>query len=198
MDNPNYTPTDWETGDVITAELLNKAENGIAKVTQGQIENTMDITAMLVADNAEIAINDLSLSLNVTQGAIDKTTGEDVAGDGYCSGMVFVQKEWSTSFENASSDGEITVYWYTHAFGTVNSYLGCTSARYGEYLPVPDGAQGARIWDENAETAPAVTQNSKYYKMTRKRLEVASSTSGSTKRFAITVNDSGTITATEI
>ena len=25
-----YTPTSWETGDVITAEKLNKAENGIA------------------------------------------------------------------------------------------------------------------------------------------------------------------------
>lgn len=196
MDNPNYTPTDWETGDVITAELLDKAENGIAKVAQGQIENTMDITAMLVADNAAIAVNSLSILVNVTQGAIDKTTGEDVAGDGYCSGMVFVQREWSTSFENASSDGEITVYWYT--YGTINSYLGCTSARYGEYLPVPDGARGVRIWDENAETAPAVMQNSKYYKMTRKRLEVASSTSGSTKRFAITVDDSGAITATEI
>lgn len=198
MDNPNYTPTDWETGDVITAELLDKAENGIAKVAQEHIENTMDITAMLVADNAEIAINPLSLLVNVTQGAIDKATGEDVAGDGYCSGMVIVQSGWSTSFENASSDGEITVYWYTNSYGTINNYLGYTSARYGEYLPCPDGAHGARIWDENAETAPAVTQNSKYYRMTRKRLEVASSTTGSTKRFAITVDDSGTITATEI
>lgn len=194
MDNPNYTPTDWETGDVITAELLDKAENGVAKVAQGQIENTMDITAMLVADNATIAVNSLSLSLNVTQGAIDKTTGEDVAGDGYCSGMFVVQNGWSISLENSSSDGEITVYWY----GTGNTYLGYTSARYGEYLPCPDGAMGARIWDENAETAPAVTQNTKYYRLTRKRLEVASSTTGSAKRFAITVSDSGTITATEI
>lgn len=28
-----YTPTEWETGDVITAEKLNKAENGIAGAT---------------------------------------------------------------------------------------------------------------------------------------------------------------------
>lgn len=194
MDNPNYTPTDWETGDVITAELLDKAEGGIVKVAQGQIENTMDIIAMLVADNAAIAVNSLSLLLNVTQGAIDKATGADIAGDGYCSGMFIVQNGWSISLENPSSDGEITVYWY----GTSNRYLGYTSARYGEYLPCPDGATGARIWDENAETAPEVTQNKKYYRMTRKRLEVASSTTGSTKRFAITVNDSGTITATEI
>lgn len=198
MDNPNYTPTDWETGDVITAELLDKAENGIAKIAQGQIDNIMDITAMLVADNAAIAVNSLSLELNVTQGAIDKTTGADVAGDGYCSQMFIVQNGWSISLENSSSDGEITVYWYSHSYGTSGDYLGYTSARYGEYLPCPDGAHGARIWDANAETAPAVTQNSKYYRMTRKRLEVASSTSGSTKRFAITVNDSGTITATEI
>ena len=28
-----YIPTEWETGDVITAEKLNKAENGIAAAT---------------------------------------------------------------------------------------------------------------------------------------------------------------------
>lgn len=28
-----YTPTEWETGDVITAEKLNKAEEGIAAAT---------------------------------------------------------------------------------------------------------------------------------------------------------------------
>ena len=37
-----YTPTVWETGDVITAEKLNKAENGIAAATPIVFTLTID------------------------------------------------------------------------------------------------------------------------------------------------------------
>ena len=47
-----YTPTVWETGDVITAEKLNKAENGIAAasdmmffVDYGETSSVLDKTA---------------------------------------------------------------------------------------------------------------------------------------------------------
>lgn len=37
-----YTPTVWETGDVITAVKLNKAENGIAAADRSVLEVTED------------------------------------------------------------------------------------------------------------------------------------------------------------
>ena len=37
-----YTPTEWETGDVITAEKLNKAENGIAAADRSLLVVTED------------------------------------------------------------------------------------------------------------------------------------------------------------
>ena len=30
-----YTPTEWKTGDIVTAEKLNKLENGLANVESG-------------------------------------------------------------------------------------------------------------------------------------------------------------------
>lgn len=37
-----YTPTEWETGDVITADLLNHAEQGIADASPLILETTYD------------------------------------------------------------------------------------------------------------------------------------------------------------
>lgn len=61
-----YTPTVWETGEVITAEKLNKAENGIAAASAdkilltGKIESS-DMTTytftLLTGDAAEISID---------------------------------------------------------------------------------------------------------------------------------------------
>ena len=44
-----YTPTVWETGDIITAEKLNKAENGIAANSVLDVTVTMEDSAY-VAD----------------------------------------------------------------------------------------------------------------------------------------------------
>ena len=46
---PTYDPTEWETGDVITADLLNHMENGVSQATDGvkALENaTAEATAL--------------------------------------------------------------------------------------------------------------------------------------------------------
>ena len=48
-----YTPTEWRTGDVITAEKLNKLENGIS-------------------DNSSVNV----VFITDTSGSLDKTAGE--------------------------------------------------------------------------------------------------------------------------
>lgn len=51
-----YTPTEWETGDVITAEKLNKAEEGIAAASAlvCSIEFTSATTATIDEDYGDI------------------------------------------------------------------------------------------------------------------------------------------------
>lgn len=65
-----YTPTVWETGDVITAEKLNKAENGIAaafpfivnQTVEGNIETLSktwkEITDALAAGKSVFLLDD--------------------------------------------------------------------------------------------------------------------------------------------
>lgn len=52
-----YTPTEWETGDVITAVKLNKLENGVAAIDGVMVvlAEEVDDTATLTATYAEIA-----------------------------------------------------------------------------------------------------------------------------------------------
>lgn len=45
---PTYTPTQWETGDIIVKSLLNHAEEGIADATEKIATGTIDITSKTV------------------------------------------------------------------------------------------------------------------------------------------------------
>lgn len=42
-----YVPTEWETGDVITAALLNKMENGIAANSKYIVETTLEESSLI-------------------------------------------------------------------------------------------------------------------------------------------------------
>ena len=62
-----YTPTEWETGDVITAEKLNKAEEGIAQASPVFIPVTYDETSNVYVLDA--SYNDIKeLMGNVVMG----------------------------------------------------------------------------------------------------------------------------------
>ncbi len=56
-----YTPTVWETGDVITAEKLNKAETGIAAAS---------------ADSAPLFVLTVDMAVDGQSATIDKTLAE--------------------------------------------------------------------------------------------------------------------------
>lgn len=49
-----YTPTVWQTGDTITAEKLNKLENGVANIGGYDIVFTMIETGGFTADGASL------------------------------------------------------------------------------------------------------------------------------------------------
>lgn len=51
-----YTPTVWETGDVITAEKLNKAENGIAAASASS-SPLFVLTVDMAADGRSVTID---------------------------------------------------------------------------------------------------------------------------------------------
>lgn len=64
-----YTPTVWETGDIITAEKLNKAEEGIAAASVGElpivyIDFTQAADAKVYFTEAEQAILDANYALH--------------------------------------------------------------------------------------------------------------------------------------
>ena len=95
-----YTPTEWQTGDIITAEKLNKAEEGIAAasfVVTGSYENgtltldqeTQDIISACVTGNCAVAfIKDQSNGGNVVLHLIsfDPTEGDETLTFQYMSG----------------------------------------------------------------------------------------------------------------
>lgn len=53
-----YTPTEWETGDVITAEKLNKMESGIAANSAGMIIPTFTPVSAVEA-SCDVSLSDL-------------------------------------------------------------------------------------------------------------------------------------------
>ena len=59
-----YTPTVWETGDVITAEKLNKAEQGIA------VASSATASSLLLTETVEGNVHTLSETYNTIETAL--------------------------------------------------------------------------------------------------------------------------------
>lgn len=50
----SYTPTEWQSGDIITAETLNKVEQGIADASQGGTRFDVNVTMEFQTDHYEV------------------------------------------------------------------------------------------------------------------------------------------------
>jgi len=78
-----YIPTNWQTGDVVTAEKLNKLENGV--------ENAIELPSVTAEDDGDV--------LTVVSGAWAKATPSGGGG-----------VEWVTVTKGDIFDGEETLY----------------------------------------------------------------------------------------
>lgn len=72
-----YTPTEWATGDVITAEKLNKAENGIAAATTVvcQVEFSEDHSSATIDTAYSVIKTDFIAGKNIIFRVIDADNG---------------------------------------------------------------------------------------------------------------------------
>lgn len=73
-----YVPTVWETGDIITAEKLNKAEGGIAAATTivCQVEFSADHSSATIDTAYSVIKADFLAGKNIIFQAIDTDNGE--------------------------------------------------------------------------------------------------------------------------
>lgn len=106
----SYTPTNWQTGDTITAEKLNNMESGI--------ENANNPFIVTLTPTAE----DFS-------GTMDKTVGE--INEAYEAGRKIVFRVYSGATEY--NDVEVTVVFKdeNYAYPSFNAYLIVTSGSAG-------------------------------------------------------------------
>nr|DAH44287.1 MAG TPA: Pulmonary surfactant-associated protein D, c-type lectin, alpha-helical coiled [Caudoviricetes sp.] len=69
---PTYDPTEWETGDVITADLLNHMENGVSQATDGvkALENaTAEATALSSGQQPTVSFDGSKFVFGIPAGA---------------------------------------------------------------------------------------------------------------------------------
>lgn len=73
-----YIPTNWQTGDIITAEKLNKAEQGIAAATTivCQVEFSEDHSSATIDTAYSVIKADFLAGKNIIFQAIDTDNGE--------------------------------------------------------------------------------------------------------------------------
>ena len=108
-----YTPTEWSTGDTITAALLNKMENGIAAGGGGGAQ-LLDITD--------------------TDGTLDKTWTEilDALSDGDIVRVISSGEDWASVnyVVNASTDEE---FYDVYIAGANGWYQASSASGYPEF-----------------------------------------------------------------
>lgn len=137
-----YTPTVWETGDVITAEKLNKAENGIAAASVAELPSVSDVDEgkVLTVDSSGdwIAALPTGGALILTETAADDTytlsatlgeiaaaaeTGTVSLVDGSLqSGQMYMDYLVSISFDDRTSHYTVTIGSTEYTAATVNDY----------------------------------------------------------------------------
>lgn len=193
-----YNYKNWENGDVITADSLNAIEKGLTLLTSDENKTSAQIAGIVDLFDGTLENIGSSAQAYMETGGINPATG---ANDDTVSATRTADKFTISSgkFVMFSRSGyaynsKIKVYRYS----TSNQYKGMFEWAYGLWFYVPY-AEFIRVVDEGHPNDTA-SMNCTYadYKLKAKELRLASSSSGSTKEFRITVNDSGTITATEV
>lgn len=75
-----YTPTEWETGDVITAEKLNKMETGIAANSAGMIIPTFTPNAGLTSATCDMTLQEILSAIDAKRCFFAKVlTGDSIS-----------------------------------------------------------------------------------------------------------------------
>ena len=129
-----YTPTEWNTGDIVTAEKLNKLEGGIVSASGSGgsliVNATLDQATMTVTldkTTADLinAVNDrLSVILKLDTGAFIGDGGVDLYFGYLARILVYESHACDVYFMKygANSDGEFAEFWHFEA-DTENDYL---------------------------------------------------------------------------
>lgn len=101
----SYTPTVWANGDIITAEKLNKLENGLRSggvfwITFNITEDVIYTLDKTYAEIEEAILNGMFPVIRTSDGKIDF-----ISQYGYSSGYYFIALNTGHSFESNSPTG---------------------------------------------------------------------------------------------
>ncbi len=194
-----FSPTLWKNGDIITADALNNTENGICAEISDRCALEEKTECVINGLNATVAIQITAATSIVETGGIDPETGEDddtqtdakrTPGDGF----VVTEGEIIYFGRNLRIKGQpFEVYVYD----SNKDYVGTFGWRYFDKLKVMQSGYW-KIVDKLGSNVADVYKYKNEVTFEAQKITLLSSTSGSTKKFDITVNDSGTITATEV
>ena len=122
----DYVKTEWKTGDIITAEKLNKIEGGIydAPVPTGKItitENGEDIDVSEYA-LADVAVEGGDSDLSTADVTFNRLTPNPDGGGGWsdiCSiDDIYDSLIWASDFDSLNSNPVTVVLYKGHALGS--------------------------------------------------------------------------------
>lgn len=196
-----YDKTNWENGDTITADLLNNVESGLCGVKSG---NNDTLTKLMGFFNSifggSLFANNADIYTPPRTGGIDPETGEDddTQTNAQRCDLFWIESGGYYSLDRnfAPSRKNIRVYIYNSS----NTFLTSFNWEYGLLFHVNTGEK-IRV----VEVDPGEAYVGQAFKVRRhdyiynpSKFELPSSTQGSAKKFQISVDDSGTITATEV
>lgn len=193
-----YDKTVWENGDTITADLLNKTENCICDVISAQNNNLLRFEGFLQSVFGGSFNRAISGDyITAEAGGINPTTGQndDTVEGARTATMHQVQHEGYYSVYRYNQTQDVRVYLYDTGQNFIQSF----NWRKGLLFYINSGYY-VRIVDYkpySSNPSPFYLEQLTY-NYDPSKFELPSSTPGSTKKFQISVDDSGTITATEV
>ena len=108
----SYAPTNWNTGDTITASALNKIENGIANAGSG------DILFDIADEDGTLDKTWTEIYSALVAGKIARIVGSRV------------DSAWSNYVAAATTDGE---FWYVYITGEQGWYQASSANGYPQF-----------------------------------------------------------------
>lgn len=122
----SYTPTEWETGQTITAEKLNKLEQGVAGAGSGIFWATVTYDEETETYKLDKSYNEIKAALQAGRIALVRGDYSDDAYDDFItidyirkysktsSGMceIFMQNDAEGRYQSATADGVLTYALY--------------------------------------------------------------------------------------
>ena len=135
----SYTPTEWQSGDIVTSTKLNKLENGVAAASGGGV--LVVNVAMNEAQTAYVMDKTYAeIHAALLTGAVFTVNQVDTAG-GYQ-----ISADQIVADVHDSGQAEAPYVLTTYNGGNSSTFIAATEDDYPAYTPEDNGGGGGEGW----------------------------------------------------